>query len=170
MEAIERVAYELCEMQAKEGAIYTEVHYPPHYLLPESFHTPTLAIIQRISRVAQTSDGYDHRLAPWLEAHGNRLASWQSVNGYRQRPTAEMEMTIRDVVNAVNRGLARGQRDYKVNVRSVLTLIRTKPQWSADIVNVAIETRQDGVVGIDMIGDVFGVTSAPNELTTQNGT
>ena len=78
-------------------------------------------------------------------------------------------MTIRDVVNAVNRGLARGQRDYKVNVRSVLTLIRTKPQWSADIVNVAIETKQDGVVGIDMIGDVFGVTSAPNELTTQNG-
>ena len=79
-------------------------------------------------------------------------------------------MTIRDVVDAVNRGLAQGQRDFKVTIRSVLTLIRTKPQWSADIVNVAIETRQDGVVGIDMLGDVFGITSEPHEKTTQNGT
>jgi adenosine deaminase len=98
------------------------------------------------------------------------MGHWLSVNGYRQRTAIKSEMSIRDVVDAVNRGLARGQRDYKVTVRSVLTLIRTKPQWSADIVNVAIETRQDGVVGIDMIGDVFGVTSPPNEGTTQNGT
>ena len=36
--------------------------------------------------------------------------------------------------------------------------------------NVAIETRQDGVVGIDMLGDVFGITSEPHEKTTKNGT
>ena len=96
MDAIERVAYELCEMQAREGAIYSEVHYPPHYLLPESFHSP------RIGRTVPTSDGYDSRLAPWLEAHGNRLASWLSMNSYRQKSPIKREMTIRDVVNAVN--------------------------------------------------------------------
>ena len=165
MDAIERVAYELCEMQAREGAIYSEVHYPPHYLLPKSFHSQETTNTPRVENVY----GYGPNVNRYGTGHGNRLGHWLSTNGYRQRLATKSEMTIRDVVNAVNRGLARGQRDYKVTVRSVLTLIRTKPQWSADIVNVAIETRQDGVVGIDMIGDVFGITSLPNEGTTQNG-
>jgi len=164
LDAIERVAYELCEMQAREGAIYSEVHYPPHYLLPKSFHSQATTNTPRVESVYGPSV-YRHG-----NIHSNRMGHWLSVNGYRQRTAIKSEMSIRDVVDAVNRGLARGQRDYKVTVRSVLTLIRTKPQWSADIVNVAIETRQDGVVGIDMIGDVFGVTSPPNEGTTQNGT
>ena len=170
LEAIERVAYELCEMQAKEGAIYSEVHYPPHYLLPEKFHSPTPSNVQsRTGRILKSSLGLNKKLTPWLAAQGNRLASWKANQANNQTTPIKREMSIRDVVDAVNRGLARGQREYKVTVRSVLTLIRTKPEWSADIVNVAIETKQDGVVGIDMIGDVFGVTSAPNELTTQNG-
>ena len=41
MEGIERVAYELCQTQAEANVIYTEVHYPPHYFLPESFHRQT---------------------------------------------------------------------------------------------------------------------------------
>ena len=157
-------------MQAREVAIYSEVHYPPHYFLPESFHSPTPSEVQRrTGRILQSSVGNRKKLSPWLTAHGNRLASWKANQSNNQTTSIKKEITIRDVVDAVNRGLARGQRDYKVTVRSVLTLIRTKPQWSADIVNVAIETRQEGVVGIDMIGDVFGVTSAPNEETSQNG-
>ena len=170
LEAIERVAYELCEMQAREGAIYSEVHYPPHYLLPESFHSESTASVLRTSRETASNVYHMGSASSVPSRHGQayRLGPWLAVNGYQQ-PAVKREMTIRDVVDAVNRGLAHGQRDFKVTIRSVLTLIRTKPQWSADIVNVAIETRQHGVVGIDMIGDVFGITSAPNEGTSQNG-
>ena len=164
LEAIERVAYELCEMQAREGAIYTELHYPPHYLLPESFHSGPAANVYHTSN-GPSGYGNGYKWDSTIQSDQFRLLP----HGHRQTPAVKREMTIRDVVDAVNRGLAQGQRDFKVTIRSVLTLIRTKPQWSADIVNVAIETRQHGVVGIDMIGDVFGITSAPNEGTSQNG-
>ena len=171
LDAIERVAYELCEMQAKEGAIYSEVHYPPHYLLPESFHSQAAVSVSPVSSDTAANVHRSSSIPSVPSRHGQayRLRPWIAKNGYALQPIVRGEMTIRDVVDAVNRGLARGQRDYKVTVRSVLTLIRTKPQWSADIVNVAIETRRDGVVGIDMLGDVFGITSAPNEKTVQNG-
>jgi len=38
LEALERLAYELCQTQVEGGVIYTEIHYAPHYFLPESFH------------------------------------------------------------------------------------------------------------------------------------
>jgi hypothetical protein len=36
--------------------------------------------------------------------------------------------------------------------------------------DLAIEFKDYGVVGIDMVGDVWGVSSAPNEATVRNGT
>lgn len=36
LSAIERVAYEFCEDKAKNGALYVEVRYSPHFLLAES--------------------------------------------------------------------------------------------------------------------------------------
>ncbi len=64
----------------------------------------------------------------------------------------------------------KGQHEYKVVVRSVLMLVRSRPQWSMDIANLAIQFRNNGVVGIDLGGDIFGVTVGPNEeIDNKNG-
>ena len=116
MDAIERVAYELCEMQAEQGVIYSELHYPPHFLLPK-----------------KTNDYKSNRI------------------------------TVRDVVQAVNRGLDLGQRRFKVYVRSVLTIVRVlSPELASEIVDLAISFRNEGVVGIDM-GAFLGVDGITDE-------
>lgn len=38
MEAIERMSYEFCEYQAKEGVIYAEARYCPFLLIPNIFN------------------------------------------------------------------------------------------------------------------------------------
>ena len=130
MEALERVAFEMCQTQSEGGIIYTEVHYVPHYFMPESFHNSSVH-----SRTKQ-GDG----------------------------------ITIENIVVAINSGLARGQRRYNnVVVRSVLSLLRTKPEWSNSILDLAVELKDQGVVGIDMAGDILGITSAPNEGDVKNG-
>ena len=52
---------------------------------------------------------------------------------------------------------------------TVLNLVRNKPEWSKEILDLAIELRDKGIVGIGIVGDTFGVTSAPNEEHVQNG-
>ena len=100
------MAYELCEMQAEQGVIYSELHYPPHFLL------------------VRNEGGRDYESS-------NRI-------------------TVRDVVRAVNKGLDQGQRRFKVVIRSVLTIIRLRPEWANEILALAVQFRDEGVVGIDM--------------------
>ena len=135
MEAIERTAYELCQFQAEQGVIYTEVHYVPHLLMPESFHQQTPSSL-------------------WVK------------NQYMDQSSIQ----LREIVDAVNRGLDRGQRQFNLAVRSIISLVRTKPEWSRQVLDLAIEFKDYGVVGIDVVGDVWGVSSAPNEATVRNGT
>ena len=100
------MAYELCEMQAEQGVIYSELHYPPHFLL--------------------------------VGNEGGR--DYESSN----------RITVQDVVRAVNKGLDQGQRRFKVVIRSVLTIIRLRPEWANEILALAVQFRDEGVVGIDM--------------------
>ena len=79
------------------------------------------------------------------------------------------EMTAKDVVKAVNRGLERGMKSFKIEMRSILILIRTKPEWSKELLNLAIEFKNKGVVGIDIAGDIIGATTLPNEAKVING-
>ena len=121
-------------MQAKEGVIYSEVHFPPQFLLPENFHkkSGSTAVVPK---------------------------PWQRIQ----------IVTTRDVVMAVNRGMDRGRRDYGVTVRSILACVRTKPEWSHEILNLAIEFRNSGVVGLDLMGDIFGITDTdPNDSKDGN--
>jgi len=129
------VAYELCQFQAEQGVIYTEVHYVPHLLLPESFHQKTQSTL----------------------IHN------------QQYPDQSISINVRDIVDAVNRGLDRGQRQFNVAVRSIISLVRTKPEWSREVLDLAISFKDYGVVGIDIVGDVWGVSSLPNEGTVRNG-
>ncbi|XP_074607454.1 adenosine deaminase-like isoform X3 [Acropora palmata] len=59
----------------------------------------------------------------------------------------------RDVVQAVIRGLKRGERDFGVKARSILCCMRDKPGWSLEILSLCQEFSKDGVVGMDLAGD-----------------
>ena len=125
LNAIERAAYEICQAEAEAGVIYAEVHYTPHFYLPDRPTTDNNA--------------------------------------------SNSQMTVKDVVEAVNRGIDRGQHQFNIAVRSILILIRTKPEWSMELLNLAIEYKDQGVVGIDIASDFTGATSLPNEALQING-
>lgn len=65
----------------------------------------------------------------------------------------EKGVSPRDVVQAVCRGLHRGERDFGVKVRSILCCMRPEPEWSLEILSLCKEFSSDGVVGIDLAGD-----------------
>jgi len=62
-------------------------------------------------------------------------------------------ITPRAVVQAVSRGLKRGERDFGIKARSILCCMRHKPDWSLEILSLCQEFSNDGVVGIDLAGD-----------------
>jgi len=62
---------------------------------------------------------------------------------------------LKSVIEAVNRGLARGERDFNVVVRSILSCRRGKPEWCREMLELATEYKDQGVVGIDVAGDVL---------------
>jgi len=57
------------------------------------------------------------------------------------------------VVDAVTRGLRKGEKEYGVKVNQILCCIAWKPEWSSDIVRICHERRHDApcaVVGLDI--------------------
>lgn len=100
LEAIERISYELCEDQAKEGVAYFEARYSPQLLAPEgSSVTPALA------------------------------------------------------VQAVSKGLARGERDFNLKARSILAVVGSNEEWAIECLKLCEEYQTLGVVGIDIAKD-----------------
>ncbi|XP_020610606.1 adenosine deaminase-like isoform X2 [Orbicella faveolata] len=65
----------------------------------------------------------------------------------------EKLVSPRDIVEAVNRGLKRGEHDFGVIARSILCCMRHMPDWSLEVVSLCQEFADDGVVGIDLAGD-----------------
>ncbi|CAF1194885.1 unnamed protein product [Rotaria sordida] len=63
------------------------------------------------------------------------------------------KLKAQDVIEAINRGLQRGMKEFFIDVRTILCCIRSHPQWSMEIVNLADKYRSAGVVGIDLAGD-----------------
>jgi adenosine deaminase len=97
-EAVERIAYEMCEDEARQGVRYFEARFSPHVLMTDSF-----------------------------------------------RPA--------EVVERALAGLAKGARRFGVTARAILCCMRHRPDWSAEVVDLAIKYRQDGVAAIDLAGD-----------------
>jgi len=128
LDAIERMSYEFCEYQSKEGVIYAEPRYCPHLLIPH--------ILDDVEFLS----------------HNN---SWTSDPSHK--------ISTNDVVEAVNRGLKRGQEDFGIVTRTILSCIRGKPEWSEEILNLCIKYRNSGVVGIDIAGDEAGEVTIKDE-------
>lgn len=100
LEAVQRIAYELCEDQARDGVAYFETRYSPHLL-----------------------------------------------------SSKEKNVTPSLVVQAVNRGLERGQADFQVKARSIICTILNRDDWAMDCVKLCEEFAPGGVVGIDIAKD-----------------
>lgn len=60
------------------------------------------------------------------------------------------------IVEAVNRGFYRGEKDFKIICRTILCCIRGKPEWSSQILELCVQFKDKGVVGIDIAGDEAG--------------
>jgi len=72
-------------------------------------------------------------------------------------PAKEDEASADDILEAVLRGLVKGQAEFGVMVRVLLCCIRGLPQFDKDIVRQCNKYSDQGVVGIDLAGDEGGL-------------
>lgn len=71
-------------------------------------------------------------------------------------PPAEGEASADDILEAVLRGFAKGEKSFGLTVRTILCCIRGLPHFSRDILRQCEKYRDQGVVGIDVAGDENG--------------
>ncbi|KAG0722863.1 Adenosine deaminase [Chionoecetes opilio] len=63
------------------------------------------------------------------------------------------EMAVDDVLDAVLKGLARGEQQFGTKARVILCCVRQQSEWSWDTLRLCEEYKERGVVGIDLSGD-----------------
>lgn len=63
--------------------------------------------------------------------------------------------TPRDAVVAVNKGLAKGMKDFGIKVNTILCCMTHRPDWSKEVLELCKEFKGEGVVGIDLAGQEF---------------
>ncbi|CAG0897613.1 unnamed protein product [Darwinula stevensoni] len=129
VDAVERMAFEFVEDQARNGVCYCEARYCPFLLLQKHCNDHLL------------------KLDPGFVPEHNEIR----LEGRDKCPT------VRDVVRAVNRGFQRGEEVTGVKARSILACIRGMPEWSRDILELC-EEFSHSVMGIDIAGDEAGKT------------
>jgi adenosine deaminase len=112
-----------------------------------------------VKRQAQQNVVYtEMRYSPHLLAQGGSLQQTQTSN----------EVNADPVVDAITRGLRRGEAEYGVQVNQILCCITWRPDWADDVVRLAFERRVDtpcAVVGIDIAaGEEHFDVSHPSHL------
>ncbi|CAG9540066.1 unnamed protein product [Cercopithifilaria johnstoni] len=117
-DAIERIAYELCEDEARNGVIYFEARYSPHLLCNTVKNT--------------------------------------AANSKYGVYTKKGQLEPRGVIEAVRRGLLRGEKDFGVKSGSILCCIHGFQDWNHEVLELATNLSNDGVVGIDIAGCSLG--------------
>uniref|UniRef100_A0A7E4ZR77 Adenosine deaminase n=1 Tax=Panagrellus redivivus TaxID=6233 RepID=A0A7E4ZR77_PANRE len=66
------------------------------------------------------------------------------------------ELTPQGVIEAVKRGLDRGEKDFNVKARSILCCIRGYEDWNNEVLELAEKNKHLGVVSIDVAGCAHG--------------
>ncbi|RWS25418.1 Adenosine deaminase-like protein [Leptotrombidium deliense] len=115
-----------------------------HFLDSFALFTPTIAgdadAIERCAyelcedQARQGCSYFETRYSPQL---------WTSSGA------ASHGLTPDKVVEAVNSGLRRGEKDFGVKARSILCCILHRPEWSDDVLRLCKKYANDGVVAID---------------------
>nr|XP_054749176.1 adenosine deaminase-like [Lytechinus pictus] len=85
---------------------------------------------------------FEARYSPHLFSNLPRVKNFFNV--------PEGDVTPRDVVRVVNEGIREGSKDFGLQARTVLCMIRDKPEWSAEVLELCKEFHNDTVVGIDL--------------------
>ncbi|XP_078508057.1 adenosine deaminase-like [Lissotriton helveticus] len=65
----------------------------------------------------------------------------------------EGDLTPDEVVDLVNQGLRKGEKDFNIKARSILCCMRHMPNWSSEVIELCKKYRNDTVVAIDLAGD-----------------
>ena len=63
------------------------------------------------------------------------------------------DVTPKTIVEAVNKGFARGEKDFGIIACSILCCVRGKQEWSREILDLCVQFKGRWVVGIDVAGD-----------------
>jgi adenosine deaminase len=67
--------------------------------------------------------------------------------------TTKKKFTPEEALQAMLRGLKRGQQDFGIKTRVLLCILKMFPlEWAHEVVELAKKYRNDGVVGIDIAG------------------
>lgn len=113
-EAIKRIAYEFVKDKAKEGVIYVEVRYSPHFLANT-----------KVEPIPWDQEEWAIALAPiFIKIYGFyvfgsvHLSFALSLRG---------DISPDTVVQLVNEGLAEGERAFNIKARSILCCMRHMP-------------------------------------------
>ncbi|XP_066269495.1 adenosine deaminase-like isoform X1 [Branchiostoma lanceolatum] len=144
-ETIKRIAYELCEDQAKHGVLYFEARYCPHFLTQSKLGQTIWDCPAPPTFFTQTQTSTKRLLKKILLHAPLKLRRYKT-----------MELTPTEVVELVNSGLNEGSRDFGVKARSILCLIRDNPEFSMEMVQLCDRFRNQGVVAIDLAGNEVG--------------
>ena len=62
------------------------------------------------------------------------------------------KLTPQNVIEAIHRGFVRGEKDFGVKARSILCCIRGYEKFANEILDLATNLKDIGVVGIDVAG------------------
>ena len=77
-------------------------------------------------------------------------------------PNGDAALTLEQVVDAVNAGLAEGSALFNITAKSILCCMRVPGfgRYSMDLARLALRHRSNGVVGVDLAGDESKIDAA----------
>ncbi|CAG2108779.1 unnamed protein product, partial [Medioppia subpectinata] len=119
---LERIAYELCEDEAKQGVLYFETRMSP----------------QLSSNTVQNKWRTEGNFTDDI----NAIETLNPVN----------PCTPKQVIESVLKGLKRGEKDFGVYSSLILSCMTSFPEFNKEVVELAQEFKDKGVVGIDIAG------------------
>ncbi|XP_076029413.1 adenosine deaminase-like isoform X2 [Oratosquilla oratoria] len=150
----------------KEALLVKDPQNLAHYLRPLTFCMPALmndlSAVERISYeyvedMAKNDVAYvETRLSPFLFIHNpsrRQVLHDASEDINLIVPRSLPEPRPEEVLEAILRGLQRGEEEFGTKARVLLTCIREFPECSWEILDLCERYRERGVVGIDVAGN-----------------
>ncbi|KAG0722703.1 Adenosine deaminase [Chionoecetes opilio] len=92
------------------------------------------------------------RFTPQLLLPSHNLTPSEQETHLNGSVNEAKEMVVDDVLDAVLKGLARGEQQFGTKVRVILCCMRGRSEWSWEILRLCEEYKERGVVGIDLAG------------------
>ena len=144
---LEQLAFDFCQRQFSQRVMYTEVRYSPHFL------------VKVAEKECEDEDGDGSS----GDGSGDSNDSGDSDNDGNSNSNSDGGGTMkkhkgtgtgaRDVIDAITRGLRRGEKEYGIKVNQILCCIAWRPDWAREVVELARDYKDNypcAVVGVDI--------------------